>query len=263
MVKSVFVDPSHIEGLEKSGANYLIVAGENITADNWQIVKNLGMDLGIAVNAFKKNVCPADPVTQQELFNKIDRVLQFEPKEIWLDYFRFGGDCTDVTDGNVAKAHLECQYCQGKDRVELLINLANQIVKHVNNKSKVGIFTVALKNSEAPKLAQALGLDYAQLGKIFDQFCPMLYHRMIDKPVSYISEYVKYLSDLTGKPVLSIIQIKDMPDDLEDKMSEEDIMAAFNEAIKEPSIGVCFFWWEHALEKGKTEIISRLFVNAV
>ena len=82
---------------------------------------------------------------------------------------------------------------------------------------------------------------------------------MIGRPVTYISEYVKWLSQETGKPVLPIIQIKDMPDDLEDKMSEEDITAAFGEAIKVPSAGVCFFWWNHALEKGKTEVISRLF----
>lgn len=50
-----------------------------------------------------------------------------------------------------------------------------------------------------------------------------------------------------------------MPDNLEDTISEDVITSEFQEAIKKPSIGVCFFWWAHALGKGKTVVIQRLF----
>src|SRR6185503_9491440 len=108
-------------------------------------------------------------------------------------------------------------------------------------------FTVAFKSDEQLELRDALGLDYETLGKIFDMSSPMLYHRMIKRPIKYISEYVTWMDKVTSKPVLPIIQIKDMPDDLPDEVSEDEISAAFNEAKKDPSTGVAIFWWQHAI----------------
>jgi hypothetical protein len=82
---------------------------------------------------------------------------------------------------------------------------------------------------------------------------------MIRRPVSYISEYVKWLSQKTKKPVLPIIQVKDMPDDLPDELSWDEIREVFNQARKLPSKGVSFFTWGHALEKGKTDLVRELF----
>ena len=50
-----------------------------------------------------------------------------------------------------------------------------------------------------------------------------------------------------------------MPDNLDDRLTENEITEAFNEAKKPPSEGVSFFYWTHALEKNKTYIISKLF----
>lgn len=82
---------------------------------------------------------------------------------------------------------------------------------------------------------------------------------MIKKPVSYISEYVKYLHSLTKRPILPIIQIKDVPDDMPDELSWEEVRRAYNEAKKKPSIGVSIFMWEHAVEKNKAGLIKELF----
>lgn len=258
MIKSIFVDPLEIDGIEKSGANHLIVTEHEIDKDNWQKLQALGVTLGISVDAFIKGGCSADPQARERLFKQINTVLDFQPDEIWLDHFRFGGECTGINEADVNLVHQECEWCRGKNRQEFINELARKVIAHIEGKSKIGLFAVAFKKEEAPSLGSALGLDYSALGQIFDMFSPMLYHRMIGKPVSYISEYVSYLVGLTGKPALPIIQIKDMPDDLEDRMSEEDIRQAFNEAKKAPSVGVCFFWWKHALEKNKTEIISKL-----
>lgn len=264
MVESIYVSALQLEGIEKSGANHLIVNDRDLNQVNWQVLQRLGPKLSIAINALDKDeqVCLLDPQVQERFLARLDAALQFNPEEIWIDRFRFGGDCTDIEETDAAKAHSSCQYCQGKSRTESILNIAQQVKSRVDGKAKLGLFAVAFKDDEGPQLAQALGVDYQKLGQVFDLFSPMLYHRMIGKPVSYISEYIKWLADRTGKPVLPVLQIKDMPDGLEDKMSEEEIEAAFKEAIKEPSIGVCFFWWTHALEKGKTGIISQLFSSA-
>ncbi len=240
-----------------------MVNGSDLDNEGWEKLQGLDTRLIISVNAIEKGeeACILDPQIQKRLLDRLDKALQFQPEGILIDRLRFGGDCTDIRDEDISKAHQVCQFCQGKDRVDTLTEFGKQLSKYVNGRSKLGIFAVAFKDDEAPKLGQVLGVNYSKLGKVFDLFSPMLYHQMLQKPVTYISDYTKWISEKTGKPILPIIQIKNMPDDLEDNITEEEIAAAFNEAIKYPSEGICFFWWAHALEKNKTSIIGKLFCS--
>lgn len=257
MVKSIYIDSQNIKDLDKSSANHLIVTDRTISQDYWASLKNKGFTLSIAVDAFGRGECPVKKENIDKLFSKISRALEYQPTEIWLDYFRFGGDCTDIEDTDIEKAHPLCQWCEDINRVDFILDLAGKVKMQMGS-VKLGFFTVAFKSDSAPKLSQALGLDYAKLGNILDISSPMLYHKMIKKSVSYISEYTSWMFNVSGKPVLPIIQIKDMPDDLPDEITEEEIRQEIAEAIKDPSIGVCIFWWNHALEKDKTGIVSRL-----
>lgn len=260
MIKSIYASSLERDCLEKSNANHLMVSEHGLNEGKWDVLKKLGVVLSIAIDAFNKEDCPLDPQAKGRLFSKVSNILEFSPEEIWLDGFRFGGDCTTIEEeSGVKQAHQECKFCQGKDRKELINSLAREIKDKVAGKSKIGFFAVAFNDSESPNLSNALGLDYLTLGQILDISSPMLYHRMLGKPVEYIHEYVGWLAHKTGKPVLPIIQIKDMLDHLEDKMTEEEIRSAYREAIKPPSVGVAIFYWKHALEKGKTEVVSRLF----
>lgn len=266
MIKAIFVDPKEIEGLDKSGANYLMIVGENLDRDLWQRLRNLGMTLSISFVAFDRGGCPANPKAREKLLGRIECYLKFKPEALWLDHFRFDGHWesayvkTSADKGNIIPGiHQKCEWCKGKNRVEILSGLAKEVMEKVRDKAKVGYFAVPFKSEEVPEVVSGLGQDQAVLGKIFDMSSPMLYHRMIKRPVSYISEYVKWVHTQTSKPVLPIIQIKDMPDDLEDKLSEEEINQAFQEAKKPPSVGVAFFWWRHAIEKRKTRAIRTLF----
>lgn len=260
IIKSIYVSPLQIEGIEKSGTNHLIVSAHGLNEDNWQELKKLGVNLSVAIDAIEKGeeFCPLDPDVRRRLFQRLEGVLKFTPEGIWIDRFRFGGDCTGIYGKDAKLSHQACKWCEGKDRKEVILSLAQEVKEKIGDKSKFGLFVVAFKDDEVPELKEALGLDYVKLGEIIDLFSPMLYHRMLGKSVEYISDYSNWLAQKTGKSVLPIIQIKDMPDDLEDKMSEEEITQAFHEAIKKPSSGVCFFWWQHALEKGKTKILSKL-----
>ncbi len=260
MIKSIYIDSQNIAGLEKSGANNLMVTSRTITSKSWKHLQELGFNnLSIAVDAFDKGVCPLDPQALRKLSPHIGELLKFKPDEIWLDHFRFGGDCTDIEGKDVVKAHQECRFCKGADRIEAISNLARRLKGQIGDRAKLGIYAVAFRSDQEKRLSAALGLDYGTLGQVFDMSSPMLYHRMIKRPVSYISKYTKWMSEVTGKPVLPIIQIKDMPDDLPDDMAEDEIRAAFNEAKKVPSEGVAIFWWQHALEKHKEGIVSTLF----
>jgi len=113
-----------------------------------------------------------------------------------------------------------------------------------------------------PDLLAALGQNNVTLGNLVDVVSPMLYHRMIGMPVTYIGDYVRYYDSLHLRAkVLPIIQLKDMPDELEDRLSINEIDQAVQEALTPPSIGVAVFSWDQTIEKAKVESVSRILRN--
>lgn len=259
MIKSIFVDSLKVEGIEDSFANHLIVAQAELNDKAWSRLKKTRCVLSICVSAFGPDGCPANPQAQQKLFKKIIAALTLNPQQLWIDHFRFDGHWESVKGNKIPDVHQGCEWCIGKNRAAILQKVAKKVISLVQRRCEVGYFAVPLKNEEVPNLISELGQDHQLLGKSFAILSPMLYHQMIAKPVSYISEYVSWLSAQTSKPILPIIQIKSMPDVLKDSLDAAEINRAFEEAIKKPSQGVCFFWWTHALEKNKTWLIKKLF----
>ena len=255
MIESIFVDPKKLSGIEDAGANHLIVVQDGLNQATWGKLRKLNIDLGISVNAFGSDGCPANPEAQEKLFSKIKSALEFEPKEVWIDHFRFDGHWEATSGDKIPGIHHNCEFCQNKNRILVLNETAHKVMDLVSGSTQVGYFAVPFKSWALPT---ELGQAHFMLGRIFDLSSPMLYQQMIKKPTSYISEYVQWLSDVTKRPVLPIIQVKSMPDDLEDTITEDILTSEFTEAIKNPSLGVCFFWWPHVLEKNKAEIIKKL-----
>jgi len=263
MIKSLFIEfkfgDQAFSELGSSGANHLIVAQKPLNKERWQKLKNFGATLAISVSAFDYGGCPANSQSLRVLTQRVKKALGFSPKQIWLDHFRFDGHWEAIQGARIPGVHKECEWCQGKDRAKILAGVAEKVVNLVGKRAGVGYFAVPFKSKKIPQLVFGLGQDHGILGRIFDFSSPMLYHRMIKKPVSYISEYVKWIFQKTRKPVLPIIQVKDMPDDLPDRLFGEEIGQAFSEARKPPSLGVSFFSWDHAVEKGKTRLVKELF----
>lgn len=266
MRKEVFLEYKfgdyNLEILKESGADGLIVWLGNLTQERWQELQELEMKLGLAFNAFNHGTCPLNPEVKSKLEKRLKQSLSFDPEGIWLDHFRFDGYWEGIKDGQIPGLHRECQWCQGKDRASELAKIAKWIKLQIPEKVELGYFAVPFKNEEVPELVSSLGQDHRLLGKIFAISSPMLYHRMIGKPVTYIAEYVRYLASLSKKLVLPIIQVKDMPDDLPDRLDQKEMSQAFQEAIKPPSVGVAWFSWDGAVEKSKTQLIKRLFHNS-
>lgn len=258
MIKSIFIEPSSLSGIETSNANHLIIALDGLNRLAWEKV-NTGFDLSISLGCFGPDGCPANPSSKEKLFAKIEKAIVYHPKQIWLDHFRFDGHWEAIDGIKIPQPHPPCQWCQNKDRVNILKSIAEEIMAFCHDKTQVGYFAIPLLPEEYPDLITQLGHDHSLIGRIFDIASPMLYHRMINKPTSYISEYVKYISLQTQKPVLPIIQVTDEPSDGPDNLSETEITSAYHEATKAPSLGASFFWWTSALRKNKTSLIRQLF----
>lgn len=262
MIKSVFVGlglkAEEYGLLNNVGVNHLIVSGELITKEKWDVLKSTGADLSISIVAFDRGGCPLDPEVKVKLKRRIGNALRWNPKVIWLDHFRFDGYWESVKE-ELSDTHNPCRWCKGKNRSREIGELARWTRLQIPKSVKAGYFAVPYMLRRHAKLVLELGQDHRLVGKSLDMTSPMLYHRMIGKKVSYISEYTKYLYDLTRRPVLPIIQIKDMPDHLADKIKQDEFMEAFVEAKKKPSIGVSIFMWEHAIEKKKIGWVKAVF----
>lgn len=271
MTKSIFVGEEFldetIEELVRVGANHYIIDQKAINKKRWKKLRKRGARMAISVAAFDRGGCPLDPEAKKKLINRITSALSFKPDEIWFDHFRFDGKWEEVKVTSKNKkftyksAHEPCRWCEGVVRSKEIGKLAFWTISKLDNKVLAGYFAVPFKLGEVTKLAAKLGQDHSDLGKQFNMISPMLYHRMLNKPVDYISEYVSYIYKLTKKPILPIIQIKDIPDNISDTLKKDEFKKAFDEAKKPPSSGVSIFYWSHAVEKNKTDWIRELFTR--
>lgn len=245
--------------LKKSGANGLIVWMDHLTPTRWKTLSNLKMRKGVCVAGIQSGKCPLNPEEEKGRLGRIKKALSYDPDVIWVDHIRFSGYWEGAGDKKSYNVHPECKYCKDKNRVETIVSIAKNIHTIVNGRTQLAYFAVPFGINDMPNLTPMIGQDHKLLAKYFDLISPMVYHRMIDKPVSYISELVTWLSEETQKPIIPIIQAKDMPDDLPDKIDEDEMQKMYREAVKTPSAGVAWFSWDGAIEKGKTQIIRGLF----
>lgn len=268
MIKSIFIGEKYLDRtineLVSVGANHYILILDSVNKKRWTLLKKTNSRLAISISAFDHGGCPLNPSAIKEMQRRIKRALTWKPDEIWLDHFRFDGHWESVGTRSEKEylykdRHIECKWCRGRDRSSEITKLARKILYITPKEIKIGYFAVPFVLDKYTNLVNELGQDHRLLGQVFDLSSPMLYHRMIDKPTSYISFYVKYLKKATKKPVLPIIQTKDMPDDLLDELEWKEFERAFKEASKSPSVGVSIFYWTHAVEKNKTDWIEKVF----
>jgi len=262
IINSVFVAlwgrGEDYKDLDEIGANHFILSESRINRENIKQFNKLKCKIGICVDCFGEDGCPANPASFGKLRVKIDNALKYKPNEIWLDHFRFDGRW-EVRTQKLAKVHKECKFCIKKSRFKVLLNIANKVRKYVPKNVEIGYFAVPFKHEEYSDLVTILGQDHKLLAKYFDAISPMLYHRMIRKSVDYIHEHVEYLKNLKfSAEIIPIIQLKDMPDDLEDKLTIDEFKHACDASVMPPSSGLAIFSWDQAIEKNKLDSASEI-----
>lgn len=263
MVKSLFLEfkfgDYDLEKLSNSGANHLIVVFEKLTTKRREDLSGVGANLAISFSAVNNGFCPADPATLTKLLASLKDAIEMSPSQIWLDQLRFNGRWENGEGNGENEIHRDCKYCSGKDRKRIIEDLAEQVRRATPSSIELGYFAVPFYPDESNGLLNDLGQDHGRLSKYFDYVSPMLYHRMLGKDVSYISEYSKWLMTVTNISVFPIIQVKDMPDYLENRLESGEMEEMYSEAIKLPIAGLCWFSWDAAIEKDKTDIIKEMF----
>lgn len=247
------------EELKQANPTGVMASLEKLNKVRWKQIKRIFREKGISfVSLPGESVCPASKDAERFLKDKVRSALSYKPDVIWFDHLRFEGHWEKVRKV-IPGIHKDCRFCKGKDRGDIIVSLVKKILEYIPQRVQTGYFAVPFKEGEYNNWEEVLGQVHRKLGNIFGLISPMLYHRMIAKPTAYIPQYTKYLDSLPIKAkILPIIQLKDMPDKLVDKLSIPEIGAAIRGAIKPPSVGVAIFSWDQAIEKKKLEEVSEI-----
>ncbi len=244
------------ETLYSSGANEAVAWMENLNPSRIKQLQDWGVRIGPSLAAIQQGVCPLDPATKVRLDNQLMQAMHYQPDFLCLDHLRFDGYWEGINNKvEMPDIHPPCRYCQDSNRSESIAKLARWIKVRLPAEVELGYFAVPFY----PANLQDLGQDHQLLARIFDFTNPMLYHRMLGKPVEYIHDFTQYLFDLGDRPVIPAVATKDMPDNLEDKIDEGMLHQEYEQATLSPSAGVCWFSWDGAVEKQKTEIIAKIW----
>lgn len=244
------------ETLYSSGANEVVAWMDRLNDQRLRQLRNWGIKLTISFSAFSDNICPFDPKSGAILKQALRKAMAYHPDGIVLDHFRFRGRWEQSEEKlKYVLTHEPCQHCRRTNKGRLLAKIASEIKQLVSKEIELGYYAVPVEYGQFPQFGQ----DHKLLTKVFDYSSPMLYHRMLGKSVQYIHSFIRYLADLNNKPVVPAIAIKDMPDDLPDQINESILRQEYEQATLPPSVGVCWFSWDGAIEKHKTGIIAKIW----
>ena len=241
-------------------AFFVMASLEKLNEQRVQQIKRLGFKFGISLVSFPgANICPVSSEGKNYLLKNVGDALIWNPDVIWFDHLRFEGKWERLKNELVG-THIGCEFCKGKDRTLVIKDLAQNLREEIPSNIKIGYFAVPCTSRDFEgRLQTELGQNHSQLCNIFDYVSPMLYHRMINKPVSYIGEYIGYLASLKMKAkILPIVQLKDMPDDLDDKLTLTEIKEEVRQALTPPSIGVAVFSWDQTIGKDKIAGVAKI-----
>ena len=112
------------------------------------------------------------------------------------------------------------------------------LLREAKPQAILGMFSVPWGPGDNDNAIQrVIGQDFARLAQHIDFFSPMVYHTMCGRPVEWIGKHTHYLAQVTGKPVIPIVQAIDKPN----SMPRGEFRKALLEGLAEPSAGVMMF----------------------
>jgi hypothetical protein len=135
---------------------------------------------------------------------------------------------------------------------------AKALVKAARPKALVGAFVVPWRPEERQgAIRRVLGQDFARMARYVDVFSPMVYHRMVGRPVEWVGEIAAWMGRETGRPVWPIVQAVDAPQG--ETVAPEELVAVLRQAL-EHGDGALVFTLD-ALMKApeKLDAVARLY----
>ena len=221
-------------------------------------------------------VCPNNPDVRKIVHASINRLIEaYSVDGLWLDFIRYPCYWEDVRSDAITE-YCFCKIClekfrndggkkpEGKEWIEwkcLQITHFASEIKHLTRKKrkniKLGMFAIPWWEKEyGGAIKKIIGQDFKKLAKQIDAYSPMVYQKFCSRYVTWISQTVKYLSKMTKKPILPIIQTEDRSG----KIYPNEFRSEILHAMKHPSKGVIIFFLEDLLkDNNKVKVTKEMF----
>jgi len=243
-------------------------------------------------------ICPTDPGFKADRQQALASILSsYSVDGIWLDYFHWHAQFE--TPNPILPETCFCERCMGlfenyaglrlpegpisdranwilrnqeavwrKWRTGVLVEWAdvlNKQVKSVNGSLLTGIYHCGWMPAEHDSaLYKKLGLDLAALSTRADVLSPMLFHQLKGRPVSWVGEYMNWLSgqswlkDAGAPKIWPIVQGYNGTG----KVSTEEFKKVLEFGLLPPSTGVMPFSAESIVgDTAKLRVLRELYKN--
>jgi hypothetical protein len=190
-------------------------------------------------------LCPNQEDYRRQKLEELRRVAHEHAIDgLWLDFIRFPGhwevarprieqSCfcdaslrqfaaaahVTVPPGTTAEratwilTHKRAEWTRWKcRRIADFVHEARRALKAERPDALLGMFAVPWSPDEHDGAITAIvAQDMPLLARDIDVFSPMAYHRMCNRPVSWVGEHTRFLTGATRKPVWPIVQATDAP----------------------------------------------------
>lgn len=152
--------------------------------------------------------------------------------------------------------HAEEWYRWRTEQITDIVARMRQVIETEKPGTKLGIFSVPwFRGERDDAIWKVVAQDFTALSEHVDYFSPMVYHRMCNEPVEWISESVRKMYQETGKRVYPIIQGCNEPG----IMSQEEFQGAIRAAEVKESQGVIIFTLDHVLRENRLESLLEVW----
>ena len=212
-----------------------------------------------AADRWVRFACPTD---QEHLTRVRQRILsdlrEFSPPGISLDFIRFFQFWEMTVPGtDPAKLPRTCFCRRCRDQRELTGDplswrqiIVGQTAMMLCSEARVekaplriGIHCVPWKHDMFDgAITSVIGQDFGNLSETGDYLTPMVYHHMMHREVSYISDFLQDMASQGCRDILPSIQVKQGY--RTDVMQPEEFAEALDRALEGPSMGVLLYKWE-------------------
>ena len=237
-------------------------------------------------------VCPTDPGFKAHRVAQLRDILNtYTVDGIWLDYLHwhaqfetpdpilpetcfcrrcvqtFGSDAgIDIPEGDTP-AQAQWILTNQDDawrqwRRDVLTEWVSDLDSEVSSMqphAMLGIFHCAWYPDDFEgALGRIMGIDLKALSQIADAFSPMLFHRMMDRPVSWVSDYPAWLRTHIGKEtrIWPIVQAHNKPG----TVTAEEFANVLSNGGAHPSSGVMMFSEQSLLaDPAKIEVMKEFY----
>ncbi|MBR2281964.1 MAG: hypothetical protein IJ863_05010 [Spirochaetales bacterium] len=236
----------------------------------WNIVEPVflaseGEDLAVledgspASDSWVRFACPSDAGHLGLVSERISSDIEiFDPPGISLDFmrfFQFWEMTRPSADPSKLPASCFCPRCRkqlegvsdvGSWRQMTIGETADRLcseARRLKPKLRIGIHCVPWKRDLYDgAIMEIIGQNFADLAKIGDYLTPMIYHHMMHREPSYITELMDDMVAQGCKSVLPSIQVREGY--RTDTMGAAEFAEALERALESPSMGVLLYKWE-------------------